>query len=51
MALKIANRGVVPPFIVMDVLRDALTLEAHTARDEAAITSRIRVWMLDMMGS
>ncbi len=28
MALKIANRGVVPPFIVMDVLRDALTLEA-----------------------
>ncbi|MHB1205954.1 MAG: pyridoxal phosphate-dependent aminotransferase [Rhodospirillaceae bacterium] len=28
MALKVANRGVVPPFIVMDVLRDALTLEA-----------------------
>ena len=28
MALKIANRGVVPPFIVMDVLRDALALEA-----------------------
>ncbi len=28
MALKIASRGVVPPFIVMDVLRDALTLEA-----------------------
>ena len=28
MALKIASRGVVPPFIVMDLLRDALTLEA-----------------------
>ena len=28
MALKVATRGVVPPFIVMDVLRDALSLEA-----------------------
>ncbi len=28
MALKVANRGMVPPFIVMDVLRDALALEA-----------------------
>ena len=28
MTLKIAKRGVVPPFLVMDVLRDALNLEA-----------------------
>ena len=35
MTIKIATRGQVPPFLVMDVMRDASRLEAEGKRDLA----------------
>ena len=63
MALKVANRGMVPPFIVMDVLRDALALEAggrkiihlevgqpSTGIPQGAVASLTRALREDVLG-